>query len=216
MSFEISFLDAQAAAYATRHVRLPYADVMTRMEAEIEREQQPAVGRAVGSLLQTLAAAAGARRVLEVGCNLGYSALWLASGMTPDGTLDTIEMDEAIAARAEANFRDAGIAERVRVHRGAALDVLPSLAGPYDVIFLDAAKAEYPRYLEHASRALRPGGIVAADNAFWTGKAWREDVDDADTRGVRALARAAFEDAAWATTLFPAEDGVLVAVKRAP
>ena len=212
MSFETSFLAPEARAHVARLVEPPFPDVLRRMEREIEREEQPAVGRAVGSLLRTLAAAAQARRVLEVGCNLGYSALWLAAGMPADGRLDTIEMEDAIADRAEANFREAGVAARVRVHRGRAMDVLPRLEGPYDLVFLDAAKAEYPQYLDHAWRLLRPGGVVAADNAFWRGRVWG-DAKDADTAGVRELTRRAFSDPRWATTLVPSEDGVLVAVK---
>lgn len=214
MSFEISFLAPEAARFATQHVAPPYPEVAARMEREIEKEAQPAVGRGAGSLLRALAAVTQARRVVEVGTNLGYSALWLVAGMPQGGRLDTIEFDPDIASRAEANFRDAGIADRVAVHRGKALDVLPRLEGPVDLVFLDAAKAEYPTYLEHAARLLRPGGVLAADNAFWTGKAWDAARQDADTQGVRELVRRAFEDKRFAaTTLVPIEDGVLVAIR---
>lgn len=215
MSFEVSFLDEKAAAYATRHVARPYDAVMRRMEREIRKERQPAVGLAVGSLLQTLAAASGARRIVEVGTNVGYSGMWLLAG-APQATLDTIEFDAAIAARAQRNFADAGVATRARVHLGAALDVLPKLAPPADLVFLDAAKSEYPDYVEHALRLLRPGGILAADNAFWLGRALDAAQRDADTRGVRKATKMAFEDPRFVgATIVPAEDGVLVAVRKA-
>lgn len=215
MSFEISFLQPEAARHAIRHVAPPFPHVLERMEREIEKEEQPAVGRAVGSLLRTLAAASQARRVLEVGTNIGYSALWLVAGMEADGHLDTIEMDEAIAKRAEDNFAAAGVAERVTVHRKRALDALSTLEGPYDLVFLDAAKAEYPTYLDHAARLLRPGGILAADNAFWTGRVWEDSPTQPDTLGILELTKRAFTEDTWATTLVPSEDGVLVAVKLA-
>ena len=215
MSFEISFLREEASRYATRHVTLPFP-VMDRMESEIAKEEQPAVGRGAGSLLRTLAALTQARRAVEVGTNIGYSALWLLAGMRDDGRLDTIEMDNGIARRAQQNFAQAGVAQRVHLHEAKAMDALEAIEGPVDLVFLDAAKAEYPRYLEHAHRLLRPGGVVAADNAFWLGRAWDDEFQDDDTLGVREATRRAFTmPEQWAaTTLVPVEDGVLVAVKR--
>lgn len=214
MSFEISFLREEAAQYVTRHVALPYP-VMERMESEIAKEEQPAVGRGAGSLLRTLAAMTQSRRAVEVGTNIGYSALWLLAGMREDGRVDTIEMDAGIARRAADNFAEAGVEGRVRIHQAKATAALPRIDGPVDIVFLDAAKAEYPQYLDHAHRLLRSGGVVAADNAFWLGRAWDDEFQDADTLGVRELARRAFTGEHWAAaTLVPVEDGVLVAVKR--
>src|SRR5439155_7467027 len=106
------------------------------------------------SVLRALVASAGGGRVLEVGTNFGYSALWMAAGLRADGHLDTIEIDAGTAKRARENFREAGVGARISVHEGAALDVLPTLKGPYDLVFLDAVKSEYPRYLDHALRML--------------------------------------------------------------
>src|SRR5439155_24394210 len=104
---------------------------------------------------------------------------------------------------------------KVQVHEGAALDVLPRLKGPYDLAFLDAVKAEYPRYLDHALPTVRVGGIVAADNLFWQGRVWDAKADDADTRGVREYTRRVLEDERLASALVPSEDGLGVSVRPA-
>ena len=213
MSFDQSFLHPDAEKYALSLTPLPYPEVMERLEREIQREDQPAVGRLTGSALRMLVAATRAERVLEVGGNVGYSALWLSSGLGPSGTLETIEVKPELARRAEANFQEAGLGGRARVHVGLALDVLPRLEGPFDVVFLDAVKAEYERYLDLALPKLRPGAVVAADNAFWVGRAWGKARDE-DSVGIRAYAKRVAEDPRLASTLLPVEDGLMVSALR--
>lgn len=213
MSFDQSFLHPDAEKYVQGLTRVPFP-VMERMERDIQREDQPAVGRLTGSVLQALVAANRAERVLEVGCNVGYSALWLAGGLPPHGTLDSIEVKPDLARRAEQNFAEAGLGGRARVHVGQALDVLPRLEGPFDFVFLDAVKAEYERYLDLVLPRMRPGGVVAADNVFWLGRAWGKSRDE-DSVGIRAFTRRVFEDPRFVTTLVPVEDGLSVSVLRA-
>jgi len=211
MSFDESLLPPAAAAYLERHLAPPFP-IAERVEREVRAEGQPAVGRQTGSLLRALALARGAERVLEVGTNLGYSALWLCAGLGPKGAFEGIEIDPGLAQRAGATLHEA-VGARATVHQGAALDVLPRLpAASYDLVFLDAVKAEYPRYLDHALRLLRPGGIVAADNMFWSGAAWDEARRDPDTLGVREYTRRIFADAKLASTIVPVEDGLGVSV----
>lgn len=212
MSFDQTFLAPAATRYLHDLARLPYAG-MARIEEEAQREHQPAVGRLTGSALRALAAATRGERALEVGTNLGYSALWLASGLKPEGRLDTLELDPALARRAEANFKEAGVADRVRVHVGAALDVLPRLEGPYDVVFLDAVKAEYPQYLDLVLPRLRASGVLAADNAFWSGRVWGKDADE-ETEGMRTYTKRVLDDPRLVTTILPVEDGLAVSVRR--
>jgi caffeoyl-CoA O-methyltransferase len=121
--------------------------------------------------LEVIARAAGARRAVEIGTLGGYSGVALLRGMAPDGELDTIELSERHAAVAQESFGRAGLSKRVRIHIGAATDVLPKLAprGPFDLVFIDADKEGYPAYLDWATKNLRPGGIVLLDNAFLFG-----------------------------------------------
>jgi len=217
MSFDQTFVSEAPARYMDGLLEPPFA-VMLDIEATARREGQPAVGRHTGALLRTLVALHRPKRLLEIGTNIGYSALWMASAMRADAHLDTIEFDEALVARARANFvaatADGDLADRIAIHAGAALDVLPLLdAGAYDLVFLDADKREYPRYFDHVKRLLRPGGVILVDNVFWSGKVWDDSAQDADTRGIRDLTQAAFDDPELTTTIVPVEDGLGLFVK---
>jgi predicted O-methyltransferase YrrM len=121
---------------------------------------------ASGPLLGALAAAARAKRILEVGCGLGYSALWLADGAGPDGTVETCEKDPVHAeiARRHLDGHDAG--RRITIRAGRALDVLAGLRGPYDLIFADGDPDEYLADLEQFMRLLKPGGTLITSNLF--------------------------------------------------
>ncbi|HLE97286.1 MAG TPA: O-methyltransferase [Candidatus Thermoplasmatota archaeon] len=185
---------------------------MRKVREASAAEELPHLRPASAQLLAVVARAVGARRALEVGCCLGYSALWLAEAVGPDGEVDTIEADEELARRAREHFRDARAAARVRVHVGRALDVLPVIEGAFDVCFLDADKREYVAYLEHAMRLVRPGGLIVADNALWSGRVADPVVKDADTLGVRAYNRRVANDVRLATAIVPVGDGVAVSV----
>lgn len=213
MSFDESFLPEPVRRYVDGLFPVPFRN-MELLEREIADERQPAVGRGTGSALRTLVAASGGIRVLEVGTNVGYSALWMGAGLANGGRMDTIELDKDLAARARRNFSNAGLGTRVTVHEGAALDILPRLQAPYDLVFLDAVKSEYPEYLQHAMRLLRSGGVVAADNALWKGRVWDPAVKDADTEGLREYTRRVTTDPRLLTTLLPSEDGLLASVLR--
>jgi len=135
-----------------------------------------------GALLHLLARLTAARRILEIGTLAGYSTIWLGRALPPEGQLVTLESDRAHAEVARANVARAGLAN-VEVAIGAALDTLPALTGPFDLIFIDADKRSNPQYLEHALRLSRPGTLIVADNVIRNGAVL--DGDDPDARGVR-------------------------------
>lgn len=213
MSYDESLLPPAASAYLDRLLPPPFP-VMMRVEAEVRAEKQPAIGRQTGSTLRALALARGAERILEVGTNVGYSGLWLASGLARGGRFEGIELDDKLADRATANLREA-IGARATVHRGAALEVLPRLpTQSYDLVFLDAVKAEYPKYLDHALRLARPGGVICADNLFQRGAIWAGGHDDESVSGMREFTRRIFHDARLVSTIVPVEDGLSVSTVR--
>ncbi len=119
-----------------------------------------------GPLLGTLAAASGAQRILEVGCGLGYSALWLASGSTPDGRVETFEQDAVHVDLARRRFEQEGFAGRVTVHHGRAGPAMAAMDGPYDLIFCDGDLTEYLEDFAHFRRLLRPGALLITSNLF--------------------------------------------------
>ncbi|HEU0129922.1 MAG TPA: O-methyltransferase [Mycobacteriales bacterium] len=173
------------------------------------------IGPGGGAALRLLAAAAGARSVIEIGTGTGVSGTWLLRGMRPDGVLTSIDVEPEHQRLARATFAEAGFSgSRVRLICGPALEVLPRFTeGAYDLLFIDALKAEYPEYLVEGVRLLRPGGIVAVDNALWHDKVADPEADDADTQAVRSLLETVAEDAGLVSALLPVGDGLLVAVR---
>ncbi|MBV8789766.1 MAG: O-methyltransferase [Mycobacterium sp.] len=145
-----------------------------------------AVSAQQGKFLSLLTAAVQARRVLEIGTLGGFSTIWLARGAGPEGRVVTLEYEPKHAEVARANVERAGLADRVEVLVGAALDTLPTLSGgPYDLIFIDADKENYPAYLDWAVRLARPGSVILADNVIREGKVLDPDSDDARVQATR-------------------------------
>jgi len=142
-----------------------------------------------GKFLYLLARVREARAILEVGTFAGYSTIWLARALPPDGRLVTLEIDPARAALARANVARAGLATRVDMRVGPALDTLPRLAaegaGPFDLIFLDADKRNNPGYLEWSLRLARPGTLIVDDNIVRGGAVADPETRDPDALGVR-------------------------------
>jgi predicted O-methyltransferase YrrM len=169
-----------------------------------------------GAVLRFLAAAIGARAVVEIGTGAGVSGIYLVRGMAPDGILTSIDLETEHQRIAKESFAEAGIAPaRTRLITGRALDVLPRLTdGGYDLVFCDAAKGEYGDYLTEALRLLRPGGIVAFDNALWHGRVPDPSARDPETVAVRELLRQVRDDERLTPLLLPSGDGLLAAVVR--
>ncbi len=118
-----------------------------------------------GAFLRDEVAKIKAKRALEVGTSNGYSGIWIALGLgKTGGHLTTLEIDEGRAKLAEENFRAAGVERLVTLERGDALELIPKLSGPFDFVFIDAAKNEYVRYLEHVLPLVRPAGVIMAHN----------------------------------------------------
>jgi predicted O-methyltransferase YrrM len=143
-----------------------------------------------GRMLQILAAATGARRILEIGTLGGYSTIWLARALPAGGRLLSLEIDPRHAEVATANLARAGLAGVAEVRVGAALETLPALAGPYDLIFIDADKPNNPHYLRHAVRLSRPGTLIVCDNVVRGGAVADPDNSDPNVRGTRELIEA--------------------------
>ncbi|OBH09718.1 O-methyltransferase [Mycobacterium sp. E1747] len=131
---------------------------------------QIAVSAQQGKFLSLLAGTVHARRILEIGTLGGFSTIWLARGAGPQGRVVTLEFEPRHAEVAWANLEGAGVADRVQVIVGAALDTLPTLDGPFDMVFIDADKENYVAYLDWAVRLARPGAIILADNVIRGGQ----------------------------------------------
>ncbi len=144
--------------------------LIAEMESDAAANRVPIADREVALFLEITARSCGARKVLEIGMAIGYSVVHLLRGMAADAQVVTIEPDVEMIKRAGEYFQRAGVADRVRIERGLALDILPKLTDTFDLIYLDALKEEYEAYLELSLPLLRIGGIVIADNLLWGGQ----------------------------------------------
>jgi predicted O-methyltransferase YrrM len=169
-----------------------------------------------GAALRFLASVLDARAVVEIGTGTGVSGLWLLRGMRSDGVLTTVDIETEHQRLARQTFTDAGIpTQRARTIAGAALDVLPRLTdGHYDIVFCDGDKTEYAAYLTEALRLLRPGGVVAFDNALWHDRVADPARRDPETMAIRDLTREIADHEGLVPLLLPVGDGLLVAKKE--
>lgn len=196
----------------------PDDPVLRDMESLARKRRFPIVGPQVGRLLQALAMACGARRVLELGSGFGYSALWFARAVGPRGLVILTEGSAERAGEAERFLDRAGLAGRVRIEIGDALKVAARLRGRFDVVFNDVDKHQYPDVLPLAAAKLRPGGLLITDNLLWAGRVVRKGRPDPETRGILRLTRALYETEGFFSALVPLRDGVGISVRlpRAP
>lgn len=167
-----------------------------------------------GRFLQVLVRANGAQRALEIGSLGGYSGIWIARGLAPGGRLITLEMDPHHARVAREHFDYAGIGDRIEVRQGDAHKLLQQMKdeSPFDFIFIDAEKPGYPDYLDWAVEHIRLGGVIAAHNAFQSG-AVADPRADRGAGAMDAFNRKVASDARLISTIYPAGDGTLVAVR---
>jgi predicted O-methyltransferase YrrM len=209
-------VDERLERYATELFAVEDA-ILAGVRARQETLRLPPINISAdeGKLLHVLLRAIQARTVLEIGALAGYSGIWLARALPPDGRLTTIEKDPRHAALARQAFAEAKLAGRAVVLEGDALDVLPTLAPGFDAVFVDADKAPLARYFDWSMKLLRVGGLLLLDNAFRHGSVVDPADRSPDTEGVRAFNRLAAQDPRLACAMVPIRDGLLVGVKVA-
>jgi predicted O-methyltransferase YrrM len=191
-------------------------DVLAAARARADEVGVVAIGPGGGAALRFLASVIEARAVVEVGTGTGVSGLWLLRGMRSDGILTTVDIEAEHQRLARETFTEGGVApQRARTIAGAALDVLPRLTdGHYDLVFCDGDKTEYAAYLKEALRLLRPGGVVAFDNALWHDRVADPAQRDEETVVIRDLGKEIAAHESLVPMLLPVGDGLLVAKKE--
>jgi caffeoyl-CoA O-methyltransferase len=192
-------------------------EVLKGIQAEAERQQMPAISVRPfeGRLLQFLVYSTNAKKVIEIGALAGYSGTWIARALPADGKLYTLEKSSKHAAVARSSFERAGVSSKVELLEGDAQDSLKKLAskGTFDLIFVDADKPGYPAYLAWSVENLRPGGMVAAHNAFRSGNVLKPESDD--DRAMGAFNRALAAEPRLESFILAIGDGMAVGVKKA-
>ncbi len=213
-------MDEQTQAALSQYVVDLFAtedDALEWIQAETVRNEMPQISLKAeeGRLLQFLVQSVGARKAVEIGALAGYSGTWIARALPADGKLFTLEVSSKHAKVARASFDKAGVGGKVELIEGSALDSLKKLSaqGPFDFVFIDADKGGYPAYLEWAVENLRPGGMIAAHNAFRGGKVTSPDSDD--DRAMDSFNRSIAANPRLSSTILSIGDGMAVGIKQA-
>ena len=191
----------------------PRDEVIAEMEAEAAKNRVPIVGPAVARVLYQLAMMIGAKNVFEMGSAIGYSTIWWARAVGEGGRVIYTDGDPKTADKARGYFARAGVAGRISVKVGDALELLSEEKQHFDIIFNDVDKDDYPRVLRLAGPRLRKGGLFITDNVLWSGRVAKGD-PDATTKAILEFNQALYKSEEFYTTILPLRDGVAVAVKK--
>ena len=189
----------------------PRDDVLRDMEAQAKQRKIPIVGPAVGRLLFQLAQLAGAKRIFEMGSAIGYSTIWWARAVGDAGHVTYTDGDPKNAKEASGYFARAGVAGRIEVKTGDALELLSEEKGEFDIIFNDVDKEDYPRVFKLAVPRLKRGGLFITDNVLWSGRV--TDPKDATTKAIVEFNKMLYSSKELFTTIIPLRDGVAIARK---
>lgn len=201
--------------YMERHTeREP--DVLARLAGDTHRHVlRPRMlsGNMQGQFLRMLCRMMGARRVLEIGTFTGYSAIAMAMGMD-EGIVHTIDVNDELEEMVREYIRRSGLEERIVFHVGDAREVVRSLEGPFDLVFIDADKRQYAEYYRLVIDKVRTGGVIVADDVLWEGKVLEEEGRDAQTRGILEFNDLVQEDERVENVMFPIRHGLMLIRKK--
>jgi caffeoyl-CoA O-methyltransferase len=193
---------------------LPKRDsVLVEMEDYAAKNDVPIVGPAVARVLQQLALMIDARTVFELGSAIGYSTIWWAQAVGEKGRVIYTDGDPKNAGRARKYFDRTGVANRIRLLTGDALEVLSEQKEQFDVIFNDVDKEDYPRVLRLVPSRLRKGGLFITDNVLWSGRVTQKNPKEAHTKAILEFNRQLYASKDFYTTILPIRDGLAVALK---
>lgn len=168
-------------------------------------------GHLQGRVLSMLSNMIQPDSILEIGTYTGYSAICIAEGLTPDGVLHTIDINEELEEVVRGYFKEAGIEEQVRYVIGNAIDIIPEIKGSFDLVFIDADKENYANYFDMVIGRVSQGGFIIADNVLWSGKVLDDpQTMDEDTRALLEFSKKIQADQRVENVLFPIRDGIMV------
>ena len=201
--------------YCHSHSSLPASDALDWIERATHLRTNRArmlSGRDVGGLLSAISRMIRPRHILELGVFTGFSTVCLAEGLAPDGTIDSIEINDELEDVIREGYERAGIAPRVNLHLGDARDIIPTLDASYDLVYIDANKRFYPEFWDLVIDKVRSGGVIIADNTLWDGKVV-EDAHDPQSRGILAFNEAVKADRRAGCVMLPLRDGLTICVR---
>jgi len=206
--------DAERYAAACSSPAGALLDELERLTSEGHPQAHMLSGHVAGRMLAMLSRLISPRTILEVGTFTGYSALCLAEGLRPDGILHTLERREADARTAAAFFARSAYADRIRLHLGEALDIIPSLSTAWDLVFLDADKTGYIQQYEAILPNLRPGGLLIADNVLFHGHVLEAPIRNRNAAAIDAFNRHVAADERVENVMLTIRDGWLLVRRK--
>ncbi|MDZ4844862.1 MAG: O-methyltransferase [Chitinophagales bacterium] len=210
----MNFVSEEINAYCEAFSK-PQAEVLRELERETHLKMlypQMLSGHLQGKFLGMISAMLKPKAILEIGTFTGYSAICLASGLSDDGVMHTIEAEEELENTILRYFKKAGLEKKITLHIGKAAEVIPTLNMQFDLVFIDADKESYPTYYDLVFDKVRKGGLIIADNALWSGKVLNEK-QDAETQGIHTFNQKALNDNRVENVLLPLRDGVMIVRK---
>jgi caffeoyl-CoA O-methyltransferase len=214
----MDFLDTKIQDYAEAFTS-PENEVL----AQLNRETWANVliprmlsGHIQGRILSMFSHMLRPKSILEIGTYTGYSALCLAEGLQADGVLHTIDINEELEPMITRYIQQAGKQDQIKLHIGAALEIIPTISGNFDLVFIDADKENYAHYFDAVIDRMPSGGIIIADNVLWSGKVLdeKERTEDEETAALHQYNQKIHNDERVEHLLFPVRDGLMIARKK--
>jgi len=191
----------------------PRDELFTELEEIAEERNFPAIGPLVGRLLYLIVKISGARQVFELGSGFGYSAMWIASALPEDGQVICSEYSKENAELGLSFLDRARLRQKVLYEVGDALEVFRRYPGPFDMVFCDIDKHQYPQALELAVPKIKKGGLFVADNVLWSGRVADLDDHSEATEGIRRFNEMTHHNPQLFTSIVPLRDGVSISLK---
>jgi caffeoyl-CoA O-methyltransferase len=208
----MDMIDPAIERYAADHTTPPDEHLARVAAVTRERTSSPSMisGLVEARLLEALVVASGATRVLEIGTFTGHGALSIASRLPAGGTVTTIESDEEMAALSRAHVGASPDAPKIDLRAGDAREVVPALDGPFDLVFIDAWKPDYPHYFEAVLPKLTDRGLIVCDNVLWSGEVLEDEPESENTRALKAFNDRVQADPRVHNALLTVGDGLMV------
>lgn len=213
----MDFISDDVMTYAINHTQ-DESNLLKALNKETHQkilQSRMISGHFQGRVLSFISQLIRPETILEIGTYTGYATLCLAEGLTKNGKIHTIEINEELIDFQKKYFDKSKFKNQIFTHIGDAIDIIPKLKLKYDLIFLDADKANYPNYMEMVVPKLKKGGVLVADNVLWNGKVldYQQKRDDMETKGIKLFSELVKKNSSLQTILLPIRDGLMMCRK---
>ena len=213
----MDFISDDIMTYAINHTQ-DESNLLKALNKETHQkilQSRMISGHYQGRVLSFISQLIRPETILEIGTYTGYATLCLAEGLTKNGKIHTIEINEELIDFQKKYFDQSKFKNQIFTHLGDAIDIIPKLKLKYDLIFLDADKANYPNYMEMVVPKLKRGGVLVADNVLWNGKVldYQQKRDDIETKGIKLFSELVKKNSSLQTLLLPIRDGLMMCRK---